>query len=249
MTVAPLAQRKRVAAERAEQIRLGLQSTAVLYAKAVVEEDWQVLGYSSIGAWREAEFGPIRFKAHFRQEISALLTAKGWTVREIEAATGAGKSTIARDQQGVPSGTPEPPDQTPRQKAARRREEARREAAAAPPEPAGPPEPVTGPAVPQAAVQVAAAEELITATQAAIASAANQAEAKKLPLIGRDQALIDKLARRIWKDLPHGTQVTRLRPMADGRGFAFEVHITDEQQQPTGRIARVQITLDRVEDA
>jgi hypothetical protein len=70
----------------------------------------------------------------------------------------------------------------------------------------------------------------------------------KLPLIGRDYALIQKLAKRIWKDLPNGTMVTPLRDTPDRRGFAFEVQLLDEAQKPTGHIARVQVTLDRFED-
>jgi hypothetical protein len=68
-----------------------------------------------------------------------------------------------------------------------------------------------------------------------------------LPLIGRDLMLINKLAKQMFKDLPHGTLTTKLRPTADRRGFRFDVQITDDDDKPTGRIARVQVTLDRVE--
>lgn len=132
------------AADRAEQIRLGLQSTAVLYARAVSEEDWRVLGYSSVADWAAKEFGPDRFSAERRKEITALLTDAGFTVRQIAKATGAGKSTVARDQREaglVPNGTPGhdggvmlvsdnqqvSTNQSARQQAARDREAAARE--------------------------------------------------------------------------------------------------------------------------
>lgn len=136
------------AADRAEQIRLGLQSTAVLYAKAVDEEDWRVLGYRSVADWAAKEFGPDRFSAERRKEIVALLTDAGLTVRQIAKAAGAGKSTVARDQReagSVPSGTPGydggimlvsdnqqvSTNQSPRQQAARDREAAARDREAA----------------------------------------------------------------------------------------------------------------------
>jgi transposase-like protein len=86
------------AADRAEQIRLGLQSTAVLYAKAVDEEDWRVLGYRSVADWAAKEFGPDRFSAERRKEIVALLTGAGLTQRKIAAATGSSAATVSRDQ-------------------------------------------------------------------------------------------------------------------------------------------------------
>lgn len=69
----------------------------------------------------------------------------------------------------------------------------------------------------------------------------------KLSLIGHDFVLIQKLAKQIWHDLPHGTMVTELRETTDRRGFAFDVQITDAENKPTGHIARVQVTLDRME--
>lgn len=97
------------AAERAEQIRLGLQQTAVLYAKAAAEEDWRVLGYPGITAWAAGEFGPDRFSAERRKEIVAMLTRGGYTVRQVEAATGAGHGTVIRDQQEITRGPFGPP--------------------------------------------------------------------------------------------------------------------------------------------
>jgi hypothetical protein len=135
---------RQLAAERAEQIRLGFQSTAVLYARAVEEKDWHVLGYRSVAAWASAEFGPDRFSAERRKEIVALLTAAGHTQRKIAAAARTSKGTVNNDQQEIRAqdwaqestepdaelssdGAPPLPSQTPRQQAARNREAARRE--------------------------------------------------------------------------------------------------------------------------
>ena len=91
--------RAQVAADRAEQIRLGLQSTAVLYARAVEEEDWKALGCTSVKDWAAKEFGPDRFSPERRKEIVVLLTATSkMTVREIAAATGTSPATVTRDQ-------------------------------------------------------------------------------------------------------------------------------------------------------
>jgi hypothetical protein len=69
----------------------------------------------------------------------------------------------------------------------------------------------------------------------------------KLPLIGRDYVLIEELAKSVFRGLPHGTWTTNLRRTPDRRGWYFEVQIRDEDSKPTGRIACVQVTLDRVE--
>jgi hypothetical protein len=72
-------------------------------------------------------------------------------------------------------------------------------------------------------------------------------EAPSLGLIGRDYVLIQKLAKRIWKDLPHGMMVTPLWETPGRRGFAFEVQVRDDAGKLTGHVARVQVTLDRFE--
>jgi hypothetical protein len=71
---------------------------------------------------------------------------------------------------------------------------------------------------------------------------------EKLPLVGHDRVLIEKLAKQIWHDLPHGTMVTPVRDTADRRGFRFDIQVLDDKQEPTGHIARVQVTLDRLEE-
>lgn len=139
------------AALRAEEIRLGLQSTGVLYALAVKEKDWSTLHYESVGAWAVGEFGPDRFCAERRQEIVKFLTQAGLTQRAIAAATGSSHQTVGRDQRAAaavpydgfgegqggpllapPQGepmeelAPPRPAGTPRQTAARERESARR---------------------------------------------------------------------------------------------------------------------------
>jgi transposase-like protein len=90
--------RQQDANDRAEQIRLGLQQTGVLFARAIAEHDWRVLQYESVGDWAVSEFGPDRFSADRRKEIVNLLTKAGLTQRAIAAATGASQQTVNRDQ-------------------------------------------------------------------------------------------------------------------------------------------------------
>jgi hypothetical protein len=85
------------------------------------------------------------------------------------------------------------------------------------------------------------------AVAAAIGSGPAPGETSRLPLIGREYVLIEALAKQVLKGLPHGTWATKLWPTLNQRGFAFEVQIRDGDGEPTGRIARVQITLARVE--
>ncbi len=155
------------AAQRAEQIRLGLQQTAVLYARAVAEKDWKALGYLSVKAWAAGEFGPDRFSTQRRKEIVALLTAAGYTQRQIAAATGASPGTVSKDQQEARAQHraqesselttdnltdddvtdndphPGPPPLSPRQQAARTREAARRGSKSPPPAPRTKPPPAS----------------------------------------------------------------------------------------------------------
>lgn len=90
--------RRELAADRAEQIRLGLQSSAVLYAAAIAEEDWRTLSYASEKSWAEAEFSPDRFSTENRKRLVSMYGAWGWSQRQIAAATGASQSTIVNDQ-------------------------------------------------------------------------------------------------------------------------------------------------------
>jgi hypothetical protein len=90
--------RKQLAASRAEQIRLGLQSAGVLYAAAVKEEDWKVLGCNSVQDWNRKEFGPDRFSPDNRKRLVGMYSAWGWTTRQIEAATGASHGTVVKDR-------------------------------------------------------------------------------------------------------------------------------------------------------
>jgi hypothetical protein len=123
---------KQLAAERAEHIRLGLQQTAVLYAQAVEEQDWKVLGYRSVDGWAQAEFGPDRFSAPRRREIHQLLHTTGMTYRKIAQATGSSPPTVMRDIRNTGNGVtdvtePAPTQPNPRQQAARDREQRRRD--------------------------------------------------------------------------------------------------------------------------
>lgn len=71
-------------------------------------------------------------------------------------------------------------------------------------------------------------------------------EQEKLPLIGRDYALVENLAKQINKQGLNGHSATNLSRDAARRGFEFLVQIHHEGK-PTGHIARVSVTLDRVE--
>jgi hypothetical protein len=83
---------------------------------------------------------------------------------------------------------------------------------------------------------------------------------RKLPLIGRDHAVVNTLTRGLYfaarAGLPIGKQgggkrvtheTTAPTPTSDGRGFRFDVRIFGEDGEPTGHIARVAVTLERVE--
>jgi hypothetical protein len=77
---------------------------------------------------------------------------------------------------------------------------------------------------------------------------AGEQERARLPLIGHDLVLIRNLARQLHRDGTHGHAVGPVSERGTGgRGFAFQVWIREPDGLPSGRIARVQITLDRVE--
>jgi hypothetical protein len=128
-----------VAAERLERMRMHLASLADDYAQAVADKDWEVLGYPSIEAWRDAILGEHRFTADARKHIVSALASLGMTVRAIADATGAGTGTVGRDVQAIPG----VPDGTPGQQAARERERGKRHNARTDyvPPPARPPAP------------------------------------------------------------------------------------------------------------
>lgn len=64
-------------------------------------------------------------------------------------------------------------------------------------------------------------------------------------IIGRDSLLIDRLAQAVHRRTHQQYPCTDLREIR--RGQYFEVQITDSDGKPTGHIARVEITLDRIE--
>jgi hypothetical protein len=68
----------------------------------------------------------------------------------------------------------------------------------------------------------------------------------RLPLIGRDRVLIEKLAKQVRDDIRQG-DITPLYDTTDGRGFSFRVRVCGSDGKPTGHIARVQISLDEIE--
>jgi hypothetical protein len=69
---------------------------------------------------------------------------------------------------------------------------------------------------------------------------------KPLPLVGYDAVLLRNLAKAMRSQGGRGHGVTPLAPAPDGRGWSFEVHLKDARGDPTGRVARVAVTLDRV---
>lgn len=128
---------------RAEAIRLGLQQTGVIYAKAVELEDWRTLGCQALRQWARNEFGPDRFSPKARKEIVGLLTDQGLTQRQIADATGANQSTVARDQAEQPgdanaSQEDTQSNNTRQQRSARQREQNKRRTP--PPQPQPPAE-------------------------------------------------------------------------------------------------------------
>ena len=67
------------------------------YAAAVLEKDWDAMGYASVEEWREAEFGMFRMLPEARREAAQLMLEGGQAVRGIAAATGAAERTIQDD--------------------------------------------------------------------------------------------------------------------------------------------------------
>lgn len=85
-------------------------------------------------------------------------------------------------------------------------------------------------------------------------------ERSKLPLIGRDLAVIDTLTRGLYfaargglaigkqgggKRVRHETKTPT--PTDDRRGFRFDVRVFGDDGEPTGHIARVSVTLEDFE--
>jgi len=71
-------------------------------------------------------------------------------------------------------------------------------------------------------------------------------ETNKLPLIGRERALMNALTKQIHNRGMAGYSVGRVRETP--RGCAFDVQIVTNERGhyiPTGHYARVEVTLDR----
>jgi len=75
---------------------------------------------------------------------------------------------------------------------------------------------------------------------------ADEQERARMPLIGHDVMLIKGLARKLHRDGTAGHLSTDIRDTADGRGFWFDVAIAEPDGTPSNRVARVQVTFDRV---
>lgn len=65
-------------------------------------------------------------------------------------------------------------------------------------------------------------------------------------IIGRDEFLMEQLGAVLLKTAFRQHDCTRLR--REHRGYWFEVRVLDSDRNPTRRIARVSVTLDRVGD-
>lgn len=74
-----------------------------------------------------------------------------------------------------------------------------------------------------------------------------------MPIIGREYALVQALTKALRKAAGGRHVTTVIKNERTPRGFEFEVAICEPDQKPheripTGRIARVTVELDRVED-
>lgn len=91
------------------QAQTDLGSLAATLADLYAGEAWKALGYASWGAYTDAELSLSQWrlpKGADRKAILSTLREAGMSLREIESATGLGKSTIHR-MLTVPNGTPE----------------------------------------------------------------------------------------------------------------------------------------------
>ena len=91
---------RRRAGKRAENIRKAGVFLVETYAAAVLEKDWDVMGYTSVEEWRDAEFGMFRMLPEARREAAQLMLEGGQAVPGIAAATGASESAIRGDLAG-----------------------------------------------------------------------------------------------------------------------------------------------------
>lgn len=91
-----------------DRLRASAEETWDLVVEAYVGRAWAALGYRTWDAYCAGEFGSLRLRLppEERAGVTASLREAGLSVRAIAAATGEGKSTIARALAGVPGGTP-----------------------------------------------------------------------------------------------------------------------------------------------
>lgn len=69
----------------------------------------------------------------------------------------------------------------------------------------------------------------------------------KPSIVGRDRVLVEKVAKSLFKSLPRPHESTLLRETP--RGSYFEVHVIGSDSDRTGRVIRVTIELDRVDES
>jgi hypothetical protein len=120
------------AQQRAGRIRSHVAGAAQEYAQAVLDRDWDVLGYAGVAGWAADQFGAHRFARETRQQVAEILSASGQTVRQIAAATGVSKSVAGDDVSRVRK--PDTSSHNRRSQAASQREERRRQGDAHPPD-------------------------------------------------------------------------------------------------------------------
>lgn len=87
--------------------------SAEAYKEALQGKLWRKAGYESVTAWRTVILSGLDFSKGQRKIIIDVLLAAGFTVTEVQEATGAGRGTIAREREGlsVPDGTELAPKQ------------------------------------------------------------------------------------------------------------------------------------------
>ncbi len=99
------------ARELTDQIKVAVETTWHLVARAYTTRAWALLGYSSWDDYCVREFGTsrIRLPREERAEVVASLRDSGLSIRAIQSATGMGTHQVlnaARASQVLPSATP-----------------------------------------------------------------------------------------------------------------------------------------------
>lgn len=99
------------ARELTDQIKVAVEATWQLVARAYTTRAWALLGYPSWDDYCTREFGTsrLRLPREERSEVVASLRDSGLSLRAIAAVTGDSRNTVQRELAGVPCGTPAAP--------------------------------------------------------------------------------------------------------------------------------------------